>query len=184
MGSVYVIDGMARGKAVAHVLDVLSYAHFLSDYVRARADFRRGTFSTVDPAGRCPDQVENLAWGAGAGCDNEIGQRLLKSLVSSPGRFLVIDDVMGDPSDTTVSSSVNDGEIFHWIDGGNATELELTRLVWATGVSWHFLGVIFSGDAKDIPQCIAAGRCAELGDIVEVIVGAYDGEGFIHWLPD
>jgi hypothetical protein len=170
---------------LAHLTNVLEYGNFLCECVKARVDFRTGNFFSVDPAGRHMDAIENFSWGGGAGHDNSIAMRLLTSLTSSPNRLLVMDDVMGDVSSREGSSVVNDDQIYHWVSGANATEQEISRLVWAAAVSWHFLGVVFSGGLNiDVGECFASGKCAELGDIVEVVVGAYDGEGFIHWIPD
>lgn len=181
----HIIVGPARNRALTHVINVLAYGNFLCECVRTQADFRSGSFLSVDPANRHFDQIENFAWGSGAGHDNDIARRLLNSLTSTSNRFMVIDDVMGDISSVGVSSAINNGQIYHWIAGANATDEGLNNLVWATGVSWHFLGVIFSGGTiTDVSQRIVGGRCVELGDVVEVIVGAYDGEGFIHWRPD
>lgn len=180
-----IIVGPARNRALIHVVNALAYESFLCDYVRARVDFHSGNFLTIDPANRHFDQIEDFAWGSGAGHDNGIAKRLLNSLTSTPNRFMLIDDVMGDISSADSSSFIDDGQIFHWINGANATDDRLNNLVWATGVSWHFLGVVFSGKTiTDVPQRILERKYVELGEIVEVIVGAYDGEGFIHWRPD
>ncbi|MDO3530246.1 hypothetical protein ACI2UC_17550 [Ralstonia nicotianae] len=180
-----IFTGVVRDRMLAHVANVLGYENFLCDCVKTRVDFRTGNFYSVDPAGRHIDAIENFSWGGGAGHDNSIARRLLTSLTSSPNRVLVMDDVMGDVSSMENSSVVNDDQIYRWINGANATDQEISRLVWATSVSWHFLAVIFSGGSNvDVGGCIASGECAELGGVVEVVVGAYDGEGFIHWKPD
>ena len=180
-----IIAGQARIRALSHVVSVLAYENFLSECVRKQVDFRQGNFLSVDPARRRFDQIENFAWGSGAGHDSDIGKRLLNSLTSSPNRFMVVDDVMGDIASKGKFSAVANNQIYHWIIGMNATEKDLNNLVWATGVSWHFLGVIFSGGIiPNVSQCIVDGKYADLGVVVEVVVGAYDGEGFIHWLPN
>lgn len=180
-----IVKGIARERLLAHVANVLEYGNFLCEYVKAHVDFATGNFYSNDPAGRPVDTIESFSRGGGAGHDNSIARRLLTSLTLNPNRVLVMDDVMGDVSSTERSSVVNDGQIYHWISGESATEQEVGRLVWATGVSWHFLAVIFSGRPNiDIGGCIAKGECVELGCVVEVVIGAYDGEGFIHWIPN
>jgi hypothetical protein len=178
------VVGPARNKALKHLSNVLAFENFLCRCVRERINFESGNFFSVDPADRDFDHIEDFGWGAGVGHDKGIAGRLLKNLASSPDRFLLVDDVMGDVSSMGENSVVNNDEIYHWIVGSNATEEAVNNLVWSTGVSWHFLGVIFSGVGMvDVPRLIADGKCADVGDLVEVVVGAYDGEGFLHWRP-
>lgn len=180
-----IILGPARKKALIHTANVLGYGNFLCQCVKARVDFDGGDFYSFDPVGRDIDQVENFSWGSGAGHDDVIAKRLFSSLTVCPRRILVMDDVMGDASIHEINSAINNGQIYHWIASSSAKEGDLNRLVWATSVSWHFLAVIFSGGGEvRAGECISSGRCEELGQIVEVIFGAYDGEGFIHWIPN
>jgi hypothetical protein len=179
-----IISGVARERALAHTTKVLEYKNFLCECIRSRVDFSGGSLYSTDLATCGFDQIENFAWGTGAGHDAGIAGRLFASLSMDNNRVMVMDDVMGDLITVYPSSIIHDGEVYHWVTASNVTIDELSGRVWAASVSWHFVGAIFSRQmGADIPQCIGDGKCAELGDIVEVIVGAYDGEGFIHWTP-
>ncbi|MGI4847102.1 MAG: hypothetical protein ACRYGK_03045 [Janthinobacterium lividum] len=174
-----------RSKALSHVFNVLDYENFLCACVRTQVDFQKGTFLTTIPANKSFEDIEDFSWGNGEGHDTEIGSRLIKSLKSCPDNLIVVDDVMADSTAIDAFSVVNRGEIFHWMTAADATDDALKNLVWTSAVSWHFLAVIFSnGASADVPQRIAGGECETLGDIIEVIVGAYDGEGFIHWVSN
>ena len=115
--NMHAIVGLARHRALAHVINALAYENFLCECIRARVDFRSGNFLSVDPANRHFDQVENFAWGSGAGHDKKIARRLMKSLTLSPNRFMVIDDVMGDVSNTGPFSAVNNGQFITGLSG-------------------------------------------------------------------
>ena len=183
--SMLIITGPARVRALSHVVNVLSYGNFLCDYIKAKVDFYTGNFLSIDPAGRCLDKIEDFSLGVGMGCDDGIAERLFTSLTLILNRFVVFDDVMGEVSNRDLGDFVEDGQIYHVISRNGITSEKLSHMIWASSVSWHFLGVIFHRKTMiELPQVIVDRSYVDFGEIVEVIVGAYDGEGFIHWRPD
>ncbi|WP_162561151.1 hypothetical protein [Methylobacterium terrae] len=139
----------------------------------------------IDSAARPFEDIENFRWGGMHGLDEDIGRRLFSSLTAKSYRILVINDVMGNISSKHDRCAVHDGQLYHWLHGEGAAEEEIDEMVWMTALPWHSLAVIFSSEPDiDVGRCIAEGRWSDLGETVEVIFGAYGGEGFIHWTPD
>lgn len=180
------ISGVARDLAFAQIQNTLKYENFLGKCVAARVRVGCGSLYSVHPQGLPINSVTNFAWGTGGGHDKAIAERLLRSLSLSKNRFMIVDDVMADAStNTTFPSIVRDGEVFHYATGSSDAD-ELEKLVWESAVSWHFLAVLFESHlaSSQVTQKLHAGDCVGLGRVCEIVVGAFDGEGFVHWLPD
>lgn len=185
--TVQLISGLAREKAINHILNVLNYDSFLCRCVKLHSDFSIGSVFSVFPSSLDIDNISDFSWGYGEGSDKSLATRILRTLKSSKRAFALFDDVMGEPEDgrDQYSCVLNDNEVYHWTFGPEATELNLKDLIMATGVSWHFLCVIFELDENiDIRDCISLSNSDAFKNMIEVVVGAFDGEGYIHWSPN
>jgi hypothetical protein len=185
--SIQIILGLAREKAVNHILGVLDYDNFLCQRVKLHTDFSMGSIFTVLPPNTNIDNIVDFSWGYGKKHDKFLPSRILKTLKSNTSYFAVFDDVMGELENGEISGSclVNGDEVYHWICEEKATESKLNNLIMETGVSWHFLCVVFELDKNiDIKDCILLSKYNVFRNIVEVVVGAFDGEGYIHWIPN
>jgi hypothetical protein len=185
--SVQLISGLAREKAVNHILNVLDYDNFLCQCVKSHIDFSFGSVFSAFPANIDINNIVDFSWGYGKGSDSFLATRIFETLKSNAGAIVVFDDVMGEPENRNVQSSclVNDNDVYHWICEADATELNLSHLIMATGVSWHFLCVVFQPEENiDIKNCILESKYNAFKNVVEVVVGAFDGEGYIHWSPN
>jgi len=185
--STQIISGLAREKAINHILNVLDYDNSLCQFIKSHTDFSVGRVFSVVPTDVEIENIVDFSWGFGKGSDNLLPARILKTLKLKTGAFAVIDDVMGEPKNGEGQGAclANNNEVYHWIFEPEATELNLRDLIRETGVSWHFLCVIFEPDKNiDIKDCIARSRYDEFKNVVEVVIGAYDGEGYIHWSPE
>ncbi len=184
--SFQIISGLTREKAINHILNVLDYDNSLCQFVKSYADFSIGKLCSVIPTNVEIENIVEFSWGFGKGSDNLLPGRILKTLKSNTGTFAVFDDVMGEPKNGARQGAclTNNNEVYHWISGTEATELNLKNLIRETGVSWHFLCVIFESDKNiDIKDCITRSKYDEFKNVLEVVVGAFDGEGYIHWSP-
>ena len=66
------------------------------------------------------------------------------------------------------------------------TESEISEIIWATAVSWHFVCVVVE-KAKIIDERGSFDKFLDDGlveGVKEIVVGAFDGEGFVHWQPE
>ncbi len=112
----------------------------------------------------------------------------LLKMLALPGedRILLFDDVMAAPGDQYLSDSLGvltvGDEVYHVVSRESATEEALKQLVWATAVSWHFLCVAIQSRGMESILLQNGGlNCAAIGkQWRELILGAFDGEGFIH----
>lgn len=106
-------------------------------------------------------------------------------LSREPTAKLVFDDVMASAADLGSSRGahiVRDGQVFHCIDQAGASRSRLKELVWMTAAPWHFVCLVLLPD-KEVAclDPLADPTEALIRDYrEEVIVGAFDGEGFVR----
>jgi hypothetical protein len=185
--SVEIISGLARERAVNHILNVLDYDNFLCQCIKSYVDFRSGKVFAVSPPNIDLDNIVDFSWGYGRGTDNSLPARILKTIKLYPRSVVVFDDVMAESVNEDIQGSciASDNEVYHWIRATEANELNVANLVMQTAVSWHFLCVVFIPDSNiDVKDCIIQSRCDAFKSVIEVVVGAFDGEGYIHWSPN
>ena len=183
--SVQLISGMAREKAIKHILHVLDFDNSLCQFVKSKVDFSVGSVFSVVPLDSNVEDIIDFSWGFGKGSDHLLPDRIMRTLKLNAEAVAVFDDVMGGAENVSNHSSyLTNNEVYHWITGIDASELKLKDLIGETGVSWHFLCVIFELDkAIDIKDNISNSKYELFKNILELVVGAYDGEGYIHWSP-
>lgn len=101
----------------------------------------------------------------------------------------LFDDVMSSPSDdhlTQEESTVFSigQEVYHFCDGNVIGEASLEKLIWACGVSWHFVCVVLKEDGERLAAegMTESTLCESIQDgFLEMVIGAFDGEGYIHY---
>jgi hypothetical protein len=182
-----IISGLTREKAVNHILNMLDYDNFLCQCIKSYVDFSKGSIFSAFPSNIDVGNIVDFSWGYGKGSDKSLPASILKTLKLYPGSVVVFDDVMAESVNEDIQGSclTNDNEVYHWICEAEANELNVANLVMETGVSWHFLCVIFELDKNfDVKDCIIQSRCDAFKNVIEVVVGAFDGEGYIHWSPN
>jgi len=184
--SVQLILGMAREKAVKHILRVLDFDNSLCQFVKSQVDLSVGSVFSVVPSDLNAEDIADFSWGFGKGSDNSLSDRILRTLKLNAASIAIFDDVMGSAENVAGHDSclANNDEVYHWVFDTEAAELKLRDLIRETGVSWHFLCVVFESDKSiDIKDCVTNSKYDLFKNILEV-VGAYDGEGYIHWSPN
>jgi len=185
--SVQSILGLAREKAIKHILNVLYIDNSLCQFVKTQVDLSVGGVFSVVPADLNVENVVDFSWGFGKGSDNSLPDRILRALKLNSPSIAMFDDVMGSAENVAGHGSclTNNDEVYHWVVDTEATELKLRDLIRGTGVSWHFLCVVFElENSIDIKDCVMNSKYDSFKNILEVVVGAYDGEGYIHWSPN
>jgi hypothetical protein len=133
-------------------------------------DGRKSTFSWI------PDRNEDLS------------QMILTEMSLNSEFSCFFDDVRGRPSDNwsncffDVCPMFYEQDVYFVLDNNN---LSLERIINCLKISrsfWHSLCVITSADLNDLERNLTQEKIQEVCLNVElVIVGAYDGEGYIFW---
>jgi hypothetical protein len=117
---------------------------------------------------------------------------LIEKYSENESMCILLDDVMMRPNDDILNvSGVNsfqlNNQVYHWCSLGSMKENDLNKLIWATNVSWHFLGLVFtlsniSNKTNNVYITKILQENLQGLDIMEVVLGAYDGEGFVHYV--
>jgi hypothetical protein len=118
----------------------------------------------------------------------ELSEMILKAMNSKPQFSCIFDDVRGRPHDKWSDSSFDLNLMFYQEDVYfllNKNNISLERICKCLKMScaiWHSLCVITSADFANIERLLTLEKIQEICLNVElVIVGAYDGEGYIFW---
>jgi len=114
---------------------------------------------------------------------------LLKRYSDTKGVIFLFDDIMSSPSDDYLmqeeSTVFSIGpEVYHFCNSDAIGKESLEKLIWACGVSWHFVCVILKKQGKKIAtkDITEAVLCRSIQDgFIELVIGAFDGEGYIHY---
>ncbi|MBN59448.1 hypothetical protein [Thalassolituus sp. UBA3500] len=112
---------------------------------------------------------------------------LVNEYQSSRTTFALFDDVMLVPDEANLMDQVGTicvgNEVYHWCDLDRISTDNLRKLIWATSVSWHFVCVIFKFKDNIDDEILSRAIVNDLVgfEFLEIILGAYDGEGFVHY---
>jgi hypothetical protein len=181
---VKLISGRPRERAIEHILNVLDYDNFICRCIKERVNLETGSIFSVLPPGIDVESINDFAQGYGRGTDYSLPTRVIQTLKAHPKAVAIFDDVMTDVDDSLSQDFVisNTGEIYRIINSENSTRDGIEKLITETGVSWHFLCAIVEPDKNiDVKDSINQSNCETLRNILEIVVGAFDGEGYIHW---
>lgn len=102
---------------------------------------------------------------------------------------LVVGGVLAGPDEVADSSFgvLVGGKVFHILSAEGVDKGVLCKCINMAGVSWRFLAVIIEGVSVGTAREFLGGGGDKLAVplvVVEVVVGAYGGEGFINWYPN
>ena len=112
---------------------------------------------------------------------------LVNEYQSSRTTFALFDDVMLVPDEASLMDQVGTisvgNEVYHWCGLDRISTDNLRKLIWATSVSWHFVCVIFKFKENIDDEILSRAIVNDLAEfeLLEIILGAYDGEGFVHY---
>jgi len=77
----------------------------------------------------------------------ELSEYLWNKLKNEDDLVILFDDVMAKPSDDYLNKEEStkffvSQEVYHYININNGSEKKILDLIYATGISWHFLAVV------------------------------------------
>lgn len=103
------------------------------------------------------------------------------------GVIAIVDDVMACGSDIGSDDGgveIYDGEIYYVINDRNKEIRDIRSRIFASSTPWHQLIVLLRHKAISEPgpyvKNIVSPLSREKNDIIEIVLGAFDGEGYIH----
>jgi hypothetical protein len=170
-----------------HLKWALNYDNRLCNAISSKLDFSTGSVFAYLPEKQLINDQEDLKRGRGQVSDYISGY--FKDWCGD--KILLFDDVMASPEDKFVDSEDSsilllEDEVYHIKDVASSDESEISEIIWATAVSWHFVCVVVE-KAKIIDERGSFDKFLDDGlveGVKEIVVGAFDGEGFVHWQPE
>ncbi len=196
-------------RANKYIGEVLSYETLMSNKIQEMVSVDDRSVKTYLPEGALLDQSYMFKQGGilRGGQNFEImtcevkGHKLIsvptltdflveyifRTINESDNSFCVFDDLMVSPGEQELNRFNEtyfevEGEIYHIVSKTNLNKELLRRIVFAVNLNWHFLCVISS--TKDYmalheKKWIKNDFDKLFTNITDLIVGAYDGEGFL-----
>ena len=143
------------------------------------------------PEGTFPSDIKDFSRGGvfQNAASTELAEYLWDKLNNEKYLVILFDDVMAKQSDDYLHIEESakffiNQEVYHYVNNTNGSEKKILDLIYATGVSWHFLAVILKDNNlqyihKNINKLPSDCICQNLS---EIIIGAFDGEGYIHFV--
>jgi len=137
------------------------------------------------------DDTRNLEEGNGTPNGTDYLAQYIKNMCNKNAYSIaVFDDVISLPGDSIpeidkVHTVIFDDHILHWCFIEEISTLNLKKLIWGTSVSWHFACAIGTftrqkqQDADYVKNQITNNFLSF--NVEEVILGGFDGEGFVHF---
>ncbi len=176
------IERVPLGTAgIEHVMGVLQYQNALCrSLLRQIANLPNPLAFTFVQPGVVVDE-SHLDWSIG-GAAKYLPSYLEHTMQQLNGKgVLLFDDVMASPGDAFLPPDVlvAGGDVCHQMTGAPLAE-DIETTLWATAVSWHFVCVVCDG--TNAPERLDSEGSLDLisQNWREIVVGAFDGEGFIH----
>lgn len=118
----------------------------------------------------------------------ELSELILKEIESRKNLCCMIDKVTGEASETCYKTYFQanplfyDNEVYFLIQKENASNDLILKCLKASTSFWHSLGIFSNADFTDIFKTINLEKINEVCLKTElVMVGAYDGEGYVFW---
>lgn len=176
--------------AIAYIRDVLDYDNYLCYCINSCLG---STGANLEIFSYLPEEFhwDEITDFKNGGVFSATFDYLEKYLLAQYGQFtnaaIIFDDVMASPSDKflkeleTSCFAIN-GDVYQFVNKLTLEEETLSKIIGATSVSWHFLCVIIETEkllSKD--EFINIFDCNYIcQSLKEFVIGAFDGEGFIH----
>lgn len=108
-------------------------------------------------------------------------------------RLVILEDVIATPSDLRLTRNdllakhvlTYQNEVYYGLADGCAPEA-VDAAIRTACTSWHFLGVfIKTVGVAQLPRVITEEMLSLwISNVIAIVVGAYDGEGFIFWISE
>lgn len=189
----YVDKKKLSEKAIIHIKDMLNFDNYMCQCINKYTESLDEEFEIFAylPEDYDVNTVDKFKFGGVfSPSPTYLGDYLMSKFNRHQNFCIVFDDVMANSSDFYIQKEktvfLYNEEIYHCIDNSNASEELISKIIWATSVSWHFLCVILESEEKLTKNEVAGNFSCDfiLNNMKEFIVGAFDGEGFIHCLKE
>ena len=149
--------------------------------------FKEGLILPQNPIQTQIINGNRLAFSWTPNIDNELSQLILKEISSNPQFSCIMDNVLGAPEDKNhpcYSDNYTlfyDDEIYSLLNNNISYDLISLYLRYSHTI-WHSLCVLTKADFSNFTKTINLEKIKEICLKTElVIVGAYDGEGYVFW---
>jgi len=175
-------------KAFSHLADMLSYDNFICQCLSKNVEvFEENIFAYLSTEFVIENIEDYTQGGQFDGVQNYLASYILEKYKDRKNCVAIFDDVMASPGDAFLEEHKDTqflcGEsVCHYVDLASSNEENLSKTVWATSVSWHFVCIILEIDEELTKEDLSRDLNCEyvIQNIKEIVVGAFDGEGFIH----
>jgi hypothetical protein len=137
--------------------------------------------------GKLTAPVKDFSAGLGFGYEplnhNTLGSRISNIAAQQEPCIYLVDDVMGTKQDILQSKNaiIIGNEVYHVITNDEISTTKIDNIMLTASVSWHALATLVKGDSTaQLLSYLNTGKTPpEI--VIEVIIGAFDGEGYLHW---
>lgn len=174
-----------------YVKKTLEDSNTLSEILLASIDFEAGQFFVYLPENIEASDLYNFGnGGVSSNSYREIAHIIFENIQENTNVSCIIDDVIRSPSDKNIGSfgAVNlfhQDEVYHLITYSLAKVENILKCLHETDALWHSLCILteadfISVDSSELTKEKIKEACLKTK---VVIVGAYDGEGYVFWKP-
>lgn len=212
MGKTLFRHNLDYDKAIVYTREQLIFGNTLSKELLNVLDFEKGKFFTLlpddadltriyeFPYGWILPQNETIEYINESGgkssfswtptVKNEISSFISEKLRLKTNRVCIFEDVVQLLSDPHIKFFHEYGllyinELYYLVNGKNSSQETIASAIGEANALWHLVFILTESD-----KSYAAGQEITLGEIKEfckdtqlLIIGAYDGEGFVLWEP-
>ena len=175
-----------------HVKEELQLNNELCRCLVSCVDFEtnKNSYFSFLPSKIAPEEIKDFSRGGifPNAASAELSKYLWDKLKNEDDLVVLFDDVMAKPTDDYLNKEESakffvNQEVYHYVNNTNGSEKKILDLIYATGVSWHFLAVVLKGknsqSFNDNLSELPTGFICQ--NLCEIIIGAFDGEGYIHY---
>ena len=189
-------------KTYPYIIDHLKNGHSLAQQISTNIDFRKGKFFTLLPNNAVLNRIYLYHQGGILpslgrletaryanfwpipNTDQQLIEFIYAYFLEHNSHELIIDHVIARTSDLHLDIKGTDlitynKEVYYVMTSSTAYPELIQELIETTGQAWYFLAVLTNHTLrKEIDNKAWKTICAH---ITYVIIGAYDGEGYIFW---
>jgi hypothetical protein len=188
-------------KTHSFVIESLIDANRLSDEV-LKMDFTNGSYFTFLPQGSVVDNIYNFETDLVFEDNSKLmtvssvrtlnrnclGSLLIDEVKKSRKNYCVFDDLLSEPDEILENDPqkgdkyLYNDQVYYILNRANITLDALVHYLHISNAFWHSLCLLTSGDIEMKENELSESALREISSNAQlIIVGAYDGEGYIIW---
>lgn len=183
--------------AYIHAKEILDFSNVLcQSLLHHRADFllNASGYSYADGSVNISQRDELSSGGICLKTPDYLSSYLINKYKKEEEIYLLVDDVMLKKGDAIecfdgINTFYVGHEVYHWCSLNHVTPELLRKLIWSVNVPWHFVCLVFTVEDlrtnvdNQFIETYVKNKLIGI-NIMEVILGAYDGEGFAHYVTE